>query len=130
MHIAYPEYYERLQKISGRLARELRSTLSAFAQLNGAATAKGALSSKHKQLIALGIAVTVRCDGCIAYHVHDAIRAGASRQEILETIGVAILMGGGPAMVYGCEALEALEQFENAGLKGGETAKGVSSAPD
>lgn len=129
MHIEYPEYYERLQKISGRLARELRSTLSAFAQLNGAATAKGALSSKHKQLIALGIAVTVRCDGCIAYHVHDAIRAGASRQEIMETIGVAILMGGGPAMVYGCEALEALEQFENAGLIASSPGAATSS-PD
>jgi len=116
MHIEYPSYYERLQKLSGKLARELRSEMAAFAQLNGAATAEGALSTKFKQLIALGIGVTVRCDGCIAYHVHDAIRAGATRQEIMETIGIAVLMGGGPAMVYGCEALEALEQFEAAGL--------------
>lgn len=116
MHIEYPEYYERLQKLSGKLARELRSPMSAFAQLNGAATADGVLSKKIKQLIALGIGVTVRCDGCIAYHVHDAVRAGATRQEIMETIGIAVLMGGGPAMVYGCEALEALDQFEAAGL--------------
>lgn len=116
MHIEYPEYYQRLQKLSGRLAREIRSPMSAFAQLNGAATAEGVLGSKMKQLIALGIAVAVRCDGCIAYHVHDAVRAGATRQEIMETIGVAILMGGGPAMVYGCEALEALDQYEAAGV--------------
>ena len=90
--------------------------MSAFAQLSGTATAEGALSTKSKQLIALGIGVAVRCDGCIAYHLHDASRAGATRQEIMETIGVAILMGGGPAMVYGCEALEALEQFTSAGL--------------
>jgi AhpD family alkylhydroperoxidase len=114
MSINYPEYYQHLQKLGGRLSKELRSTISAFAQLNGAATAEGALSTKVKQLIALGIAITVRCDGCIAYHVHDAIRAGASRQEIVETIGVAILMGGGPARIYACEAFEALEQFEAA----------------
>lgn len=112
----YPRYYERLQKLSAKLAKELRGPMSAFVQLNGAATAEGALSTKIKQLIALGIGITVRCDGCIAYHVHDAIRAGATKQEILETIGIAILMGGGPAVVYGCEALEALDQFESGGL--------------
>ena len=116
MDRSYPDYYESLRKLSGRLSRELRSPMSAFTQLTGAATTEGALSSKFKQLIALAIGVTVRCDGCIAYHVHDAIRAGATRQEIMEAIGVAIFMGGGPAMVYGCEALEALEQFEAAGL--------------
>ena len=66
-------------------------------------------------LIALGIAIAVRCDGCIAFHVHDAIRAGASNEEMAETIGVAILMGGGPAVMYGCDALEAMKQF-NAGV--------------
>ncbi len=48
----------------------------------------------------------------IAYHVHDALRAGATRQEIVETIGVAMMMGGGPATMYGCHAFEALDQFE------------------
>jgi AhpD family alkylhydroperoxidase len=90
--------------------------MSAFFQLSGAAMADGALSSKSKQLIALGIGVTLRCDGCIAYHVHDAMRAGATRQEIMETIGVAVFMGGGPSMVYGCEAMEAFDQFEASGL--------------
>ena len=59
----------------------------------------------------MGIAITVRCDGCIAFHVHDALKSGATPNEIVETIGVAVLMGGGPAVVYGCEALEALQQF-------------------
>ena len=116
MERTFPDYYENLRKLSGHPARELRSPMSAFAQLSGTATGKGALSTKSKQVIALGIVVAVRCDGCIAHHLHDAIRAGGTRQEIMETIGVAILMGGGPAMVYGCEALEALEQFPAAGL--------------
>ncbi len=116
MHKDYPKYYEHLQKLAAKLSRELRGTMAGFTQLRVAASAEGALSQKVKQLIALAIAVTVRCDGCIAYHVHDAIRAGAGREEIMETVGIAILMGGGPAMVYGCEALEALYQFEAGGL--------------
>jgi AhpD family alkylhydroperoxidase len=116
MHPDYPKFYDKLQKLSARLAREVRGPMSGFTQLRVAATAEGALNQKTKQLIALAIGVTVRCDGCIAYHVHDAVRAGASREEIMETVGIAILMGGGPAMVYGCEALEALDQFEAAGL--------------
>jgi alkylhydroperoxidase/carboxymuconolactone decarboxylase family protein YurZ len=49
-----------------------------------------------------------------AYHVHDALEAGATRQEIAETVGVAVMMGGGPSVVYGCQALEALDEFSEA----------------
>ncbi len=65
-----------------------------------------------KALVALSIAITVRCDGCIAFYFHDAVEAGATHEEIVEAIGVAILVGGGPAVVYDSQALEALEQFE------------------
>jgi AhpD family alkylhydroperoxidase len=65
-----------------------------------------------KELIALAIAISVRCEDCISLHIHDAIKAGASREEIMETVGVAIFMGGRPAVIYGAEALDALEQFE------------------
>lgn len=112
MKADFPAFYEHLKNLSAKLAKELRGPMSAFAQLNGATTAPGALDARTKQLIALGIGISARCEGCIAYHVHDALRAGATRQEILETIGISILMGGGPAVVYACEALEALEQFE------------------
>ncbi|MCA9882573.1 MAG: carboxymuconolactone decarboxylase family protein [Anaerolineae bacterium] len=86
--------------------------MKSFSQLHATSSREGAVSTKTKELIALGIAIAVHCDGCIAFHVHDAINAGASREEITETIGVAILMGGGPSVMYGCEALEALNQFE------------------
>ena len=85
--------------------------MEAFTHLHKAATADGAVSRKTKELIALGVAMTVNCDGCIAYHVKDALEAGATRDEIVETIGVVVMMGGGPAVVYGCQALEALDQF-------------------
>jgi AhpD family alkylhydroperoxidase len=64
-----------------------------------------------QELISPGIAATVRCDGCIAFHVHDAVKEGVSRREIMEAIGVAVLMGGGPSVMYGCEALAALDRF-------------------
>ena len=116
MEKRYPEYYDHLRNLMNKLQERLPLTMTAFDQLHQKTVEDGALGAKVKELIALGIAITVRCDGCISYHVHDALEAGASRQEIAETIGVAILMGGGPSVMYGCEALEALEQFETAGL--------------
>jgi len=83
--------------------------------LRWTAITEGALDAKTKELMALAIAVAVRCDGCIAFHVHDAVDAGATADEIAEAIGVAILMGGGPAAVYGADALRAYEEFTTQG---------------
>lgn len=113
----YPDYYHHLQSLTSQLAKENPGTMSGFAQMRKQTLIDGALSPKMKELIALGMAITSRCEGCIAYHVHDALRAGATRQEITETIGVAITMGGGPALIYGAEALEAVGQFEASGRK-------------
>lgn len=96
-------------------APELMKEFSAIAQ---AALAPNALDAKTKELIALGIAVAVRCDDCIAFHVKAALERGASRQEILETLGMAIYMGAGPAAMYASHALEAFTQFEAAKAKG------------
>jgi AhpD family alkylhydroperoxidase len=98
--------------LMGRLSRESAGTIAGFAHLHKEATAAGALDVKFKELIALGIAVAIRCDNCIAYHVHDALKAGATHAEIVETLGVAMMMGGGPATMYACDAFDALEQFE------------------
>jgi len=107
----FPKHYQSLVTLMEQLGTKIPSTMEGFSNLHKASTKDGALTSKTKELIALGIAITVRCDGCIAFHVHDALKSGATSQEITETIGVAILMGGGPSVMYGCEALEALNQF-------------------
>jgi len=116
----YPEYRKQLRSLMGRLSRELPGPIGAFGQLHTQAMADGALSTQTKELIALGIAIAVRCEGCLAYHVYNCLEAGATRPEILETIGVAVAMGGGPSSVYGCEAFQALEQYtamsENSGV--------------
>jgi AhpD family alkylhydroperoxidase len=72
---------------------------------------EGALSPKVKRLIALGAAITRGCEWCIATHVKKAIEAGATRQEILETCLVAVVMSGGPAMAYSKIAIDAAEEF-------------------
>ena len=108
----HPKHYHELRKVMGAMIKDMPDTMKGFSTLNQAALKEGALSSKTKELIALGIAIYAKCDGCIAYHIHDALDARASREEIEETIGVSILIGGGPAVVYGCEAMVALGQFE------------------
>ena len=109
----YPARRSELQGLMVRLGRELPSPMGGFANLHKAAASKGTLDTKTKELIALGIAVAIRCDSCIAFHVHDALTTGASRAEVLETLGVAVMMGGGPAAMCACDAFTALEQFES-----------------
>jgi AhpD family alkylhydroperoxidase len=98
------------------LLRDLRGTapdvMKAFAGIAKAATASKALDGKTKELIALGIAVAVRCDDCIAFHAKAAVEHGASRDEVSETLGMAIYMGAGPSVMYASHALEAFTQFE------------------
>ncbi len=106
-YLAYREHVEDRLK---QLGSELPGPMSGFARLHKKAVEEGALSNKTKELMALAISIGVRCEGCIAYHTYDAIRAGATRQELLETIGVAILMGGGPASMYAALAMDAIEQ--------------------
>lgn len=108
----YPQFMKEVQQLMGAVGQEIPETMAAFGQLHKAAVKRGALNPATKELIILGIAICMRCEGCVTFHVHDALRAGATRQEIAETIGVALLMGGGPALAYGSYAMQALAQFE------------------
>ena len=110
MNKNYPEYRKHLQGLIGQLRGSIPGTLKGFGLLHAESMKAGQLSPKHKELIALGI--SSRCDGCIAFHTHEALAQGATREEISETIGVAISMGGGPALMYAAHAIEALSQFE------------------
>ena len=104
-----------VQNTLAPLARELRKvipdTYAGFAALHTAALAEGALPSKTKELIALAIAVVEQCDGCIAAHARGAAKAGATKEEAAEAIGVTFLMAGGPATVYGPRAYSAFCEF-------------------
>ncbi len=91
-----------------KLAPNVTETFLAF---DKAAVEPGVLDVKTKELIAMSIAVAARCDGCIAVHVNNCVKAGASIEEIAEALGVAMSMGGGPSMVFATRALEALAEF-------------------
>ena len=85
--------------------------MQAFSAMAAAATAPGALDGKTKELIALAIAVAIRCDGCVAFHAQAAVKHGASREELMETMGMALYMGAGPSLMYAAQAVEAFDQF-------------------
>ncbi len=103
--------------LSGEL-RNLRGgasdVMKGFGAIAQAALKPGALDTKTKELIALAISVAVRCDDCIAFHAKAAVERGATREEILETLGMAIYMGAGPAAMYASHALGAATQFLDA----------------
>jgi AhpD family alkylhydroperoxidase len=82
-----------------------------FGQLHKAAVTDGALPAKIKELMALAIAVVKQCDGCIAYHAKAAARRGATPEEVAEALGVALLMDGGTASVYGPRGWDAYREF-------------------
>ena len=109
----FPARHAELQGLMLKLGREIPGPVGGFANLHRTAIAAGTLDAKTKELMALAVAVAIHCESCIAYHVHDALKAGASRAEVMETLGVAVMMGGGPAAMYACDALTALEQFES-----------------
>jgi len=85
--------HQHLEERLAQLGRELPLAMTGFARLHKKAMAEGVLSTKVKELMALAISIVVGCDGCIAYHTHDAVAAGATRAEFLETLGVGLLMG-------------------------------------
>jgi AhpD family alkylhydroperoxidase len=86
--------------------------MQGFSALALSATKSGALDKKTKELIALAIGVATRCDGCIGFHTEALVKLGASRAEVEETLGVAIYMGGGPALMYAADAISAYDQFQ------------------
>jgi len=108
-------YSELTKRISGdirKLRKDIPDTMQAFSALAQAATRDGALDRKTKELIALALGVAARCDGCIGFHTEALVKLGATRQEVEETLGMAVYMGGGPSLMYAADAIAAYEQFE------------------
>ncbi len=84
-----------------------------FNQMGRGTYVDGALSTKMKEMLALAISTTLRCDGCVAYHAMRVAKLGVTRQEMLEMLSVVVQMGGGPGMVYAGEALRAYDSFRD-----------------
>jgi AhpD family alkylhydroperoxidase len=107
----YAQQMRQVKRQTQQLAQELPEVMKAFYALSHSTSAPGALAPKTKELIALAIGVATHCDGCIAFHTQAALNAGATRQEILETLGVTLMMGGGPSLMYATHVMEAMAEF-------------------
>lgn len=111
---SYPALTDTISKQVGQLRKGIPDTMKGFSAMAQGATSDAALDEKTKEFIATGIAIALRCDGCIGFHTRTLIRLGATRAEFEEVLGVAIYMGGGPSLMYAAQALEAWEQFGGA----------------
>jgi AhpD family alkylhydroperoxidase len=104
----------RERKKAHKRLQDLKSPVyAAFLEMERAAYADGALSRKHKELVAIGISVVINCESCMQWHIGQAARAGASEREVLEAIEVGVEMGGGPATTYARFALEVMAHVFN-----------------
>lgn len=95
----------------GPFRKSQSEALLGFGQLARASMAEGAVSAKHKELIALAIGITQRCSGCVGFHVKALQKLGCTREELEEMLAVCVYMGGGPALMYAAEALKAWDEF-------------------
>ena len=111
-----PKDYKQITKdISSSLAKlraEAPEVMKGFGDLAAAATKDGVLDKKTKELIALALGVAARCDGCLGFHTQALARLGATREEVIEALGMATYMGGGPSLMYAADALTAFEQTQ------------------
>ncbi|CAG2153225.1 hypothetical protein LMG31506_04775 [Cupriavidus yeoncheonensis] len=111
------EWKQEIQDIGSRL-KELSTrtpdTLRGFGLIAGAGAKTERLGAKTRELIALAVAVTTRCDGCIAFHAAEAVKLGVSDDEIAEALGVAINLNAGAAMTYSTHVLDAIDALKQA----------------
>ena len=100
-------YREQIVAGVGDLAKLSPDTVRGYGTLSGAGGKTGHLDSKTRELIALAVAVSLRCDGCITSHVDAAIKLGATRDEVAEALGVAVAINAGAAIIYSTRTLDA-----------------------
>lgn len=112
MHMDWKEFMTGLNGPLGELRGGAPEVMKGFSAIAQAALKPNALDTKTKELIALGISVAIRCDDCIAFHTKAAVAQGATRDEVLETLGLAIYMGAGPSAMYASHAIEAFDQLK------------------
>lgn len=110
----WPGLAKELSGLLGQLRGGIPDVMKGFSAMAKAAGSDGALDAKTKELVALGIAIAARCDGCIAFHTRTAHELGTSREELMEVAGMAIYMGGGPSLMYAALALQAYDQHSDA----------------
>lgn len=90
------------------------ATVRGYVDLSTAGQKADLLGAKVRELIALAVAVTTRCDGCITVHTAEAIKHGATKEEIAEALGVAVALNAGAALVYSTRVMDAMKEYSKA----------------
>ena len=109
MMLDWNSYRQQLIETIGKMARLSPDTVRGYSSLSSAGLKTNHLDPKIRELIALAVAVSLRCDGCITVHTDAAIKHGASREEIAEALGVAVSVNAGAALVYSARVMDAYE---------------------
>ena len=109
----YQEKTAAIMNFFGILSKKKPKTAKGFISMHQGMEEDSALTVKEKELIALGIAINTRGEGCIAAHIGSLIEVGVTEEEILDVISVATVMGGGPSITYGAIAYEAYQEMSN-----------------
>jgi AhpD family alkylhydroperoxidase len=107
MMMDWNEYQKQIGATLTELARLSHDTVRGYQTLSAANAKESKLGAKVRELISLAVAVTTHCDGCIVIHTDAALKAGATREEIAEALGVAVAMNAGAALVYSTRVLDA-----------------------
>jgi AhpD family alkylhydroperoxidase len=111
MSKSYAEITAEINRGIVKLRQAAPDAMAGFTALAKGALQAGALSEVHKELIALAIGVAGHCDGCIGFHAKSLVRLGATREQVMEALAVAVYMGGGPALMYAADAVHAYDEF-------------------
>jgi AhpD family alkylhydroperoxidase len=107
------QYRKELGTRIGELGKLTPDTLAGYQTLSKAGSKTGHLDAKTRELIALAVSVTTRCDGCITVHTGEAMKHGATREEVAEALGVAVALNAGAAMVYSARVMDAMNAHAN-----------------
>lgn len=102
---------QNVSRTLGTMRKEIPDAMQGFSALAKAALKPGVMTALEKELIALAIGVSSRCDACIGFHIKALIKLGVSREQLMETLAVCTYMGGGPSLIYAAEAVRAYEEF-------------------
>lgn len=103
----HPGLIQNINDNLGPFRKAQPEAMQGFGQLARAAMAEGAVSAKHKELIALAIGITQHCSGCIGFHVKALHKLECTKPELEEMLSVCVYMGGGPALMYAAETIKA-----------------------
>lgn len=108
------EYHEQIKKRNAQIGRDSSDIIRGYRMMSAAGNNANLLGAKTRELIAIAVAVTLHCDGCIVVHTEAALKAGATEEEIVEALGVAITVNAGSALIYSGRVLDAAQTLSSA----------------